>query len=116
MIKGEIIHQLTVAELSFLHLTHRLLLGNMCVCNCLSIPLDNIVTEWKNIFFLEIYNKRGDNSSTESRRVMVLAPDTPSTIGHVCVQLFEYPLWILSLMDNKVTEWKDIFFTKIDKN
>ena len=95
IIKGEIIHEWTVAELWFLHVTHHLVLGNMCV-QLFEYPfMHNKVTERKDIFFLENYNKRGDNSSTDSHRVMALAPDTPSTVGqHVCVQLFEYPLCI----------------------
>ena len=49
-IKGEIIHQQTVVELWFLHATHRLLLGNMCVQLFENPIVLNKVTERKRFF------------------------------------------------------------------
>ena len=75
--KGEIIHQQMMAELWFLA-TNLLLLGNI-LCEYPTMP--NKVTKRNAFFFTEIDHKRGDNSSMDSPRVMVFAPNTPSTIG-----------------------------------
>ena len=51
IIKGEIIHEWTVAELWLLHLTHHLVLGNMCV-QLFEYPfMYNKVTERMDIFY-----------------------------------------------------------------
>ena len=79
--KGEIIHQQMMAELWFMA-TNLLLLGNI-LCEYPNMP--NKVSK-PNIFFLkklikEMDHKRGDYSLMDSPRVMVFAPNTPSTIG-----------------------------------
>ena len=51
IIKGEIIHEWKVTELWFLHVTHHLVLGNMCV-QLFEYPfMHNKVTERMDIFY-----------------------------------------------------------------
>ena len=110
IIKGEIIHKWTVAELWFLHVTHRLLLGNMCV-QLFEYPfMHNKVTEQKDIFFYKFIIKGEIIHQQTVAELWFLHATHRLLLGNMCVQLFEYPLVL-----NKVTERKRFFSPKSEK-
>ena len=110
IIKGEIIHKWTVAELWFFHATHRLLLGIMCV-QLFEYPfMHNKVTEWKDIFFYKFIIKGEIIHQQTVVELWFLHATHRLLLGNMCVQLFEYPLVL-----NKVTERKRFFSPKSEK-
>ena len=110
IIKGEIINKWTVAELWFLHVTHRLLLGNMCV-QLFEYPfMHNKVTERKDIFFYKFIIKGEIIHQQTVVELWFLHATHRLLLGNMCVQLFEYPLVL-----NIVTERKRFFSPKSEK-